>query len=177
MNIKDIYYVAGLLEGEGHFGPSSSDSYPRISLTMTDEDIVIKVRDIMNLKALIYKGNRNPLEWKDQYILRINSHYAVGWMMTLYPLMSARRKEQIRNTLSNWRKSKSHNGVTTLTGKDLIRFIAKKHEISWHEAKQRLSDGRYVRDSEGRIYTGSLLPKTIAENKPLINPFERMMEI
>jgi hypothetical protein len=173
MDIKDIYWIAALLDGEGHFGNSFESKYPRITIAMTDEDTIIRARDIMNSKALIHKENRNPLNWKDQYILRINSHYAIGWMMILYchPYMSARRKEQIKQVLSEWRKTNSHNSVTTLTGKNLIRFIARKHEISWHEARQRLIDGRYARDSEGRIYTGSLLPKKITENKPFVNPF------
>ena len=150
MDIKDIYYVAGILEGEGCFNYYNA---PRIFLKMTDKDVVKRVMLIMNVDVSIGEQNRNG--WKTAYILAVNSHYAVGWMMTLYPIMSARRKEQIKQVLSKWRNANAHNGFTTATGKALVRAIARKHAITQHEAKKRLYSGKYVTDSDtGRTYIG-----------------------
>jgi hypothetical protein len=150
MDIKDIYWVSGILEGEGHFGYYNA---PRIHLKMTDRDVVEKVKLIMNVNVSI--GEQSRSGWKTCYILAVNSHQAIGWMMTLYPLMSARRKEQIKEVLSNWRNAKSHNGFTIATGKALIRAIARKHAIPQHEAKRGLYSGKYVTDlSTNRTYIG-----------------------
>jgi hypothetical protein len=150
MDIKDIYYVAGILEGEGCF---SYYNAPRIFLKMTDRDVIEKVKFIMNVNVSIGEQNRNG--WKTACVLAINSHQAIGWMMTLYPLMSARRKEQIKQVLSTWRNSKGYNGFTIATGKALIRAIARKHAIPQHKAKNWLNSGKYVTDSvTGRTYIG-----------------------
>lgn len=154
MNIKDIYWIAGILEGEGHFGLSHSENYPRISLTMTDEDIVSRVKDIMSPRTLIHRHHRNPLDWKPIYELRINSHYAVGWMMTLYSIMSARRKEQIQDTLSSWRKSNSRH-FSKAIGDNLLRVLARKHCLPKAVVRLRLMQGRYTTDPiSGRVYLG-----------------------
>ncbi len=178
MNIKDIYWIAALLDGEGHFGLSNSHDYPRITLTMTDEDTVIRAKNIMNRKALIYKENRNPLDWKDQYILRINSHYAVGWMMILYchPYMSDRRKEQIRQVLSTWRKSTSRF-FSKATGNNLLKVLARKHCLPKAIVQLRLNQGQFTKDPvTGRIFLG-LAPKNIEESRPFVNPFEKRVEV
>jgi len=144
---EDIYWVAGILEGEGCFNYYNA---PRIFLKMTDYDVVDRVSQIMKARTTIKKQDKNG--WKTCYILAINSHVAVGWMMTLYSLMSARRKEQIRDVLSSWRNAESHNGFTRATGKALIRAIARKHAIPLHQAKMRV--GKCVTGSDGRTYIG-----------------------
>jgi len=169
----DIYYVAGILEGEGNFNYYSA---PRIFLKMTDYDVVSKVKLIMNVDVNIGEQNRNG--WKTAYILAVNSHYAVSWMMTLYPLMSARRKEQIKQVLSKWRNAKGYNGFTITTGEKLISMIARKHSITMGNARIRLRDGEFVTDSTGQTYIGGPLrtPKTIVKSRLVVNPFQKMIQ-
>lgn len=150
MDIKDIYYVAGILEGEGCF---SYYNAPRIFLKMTDFDVVNKVKSIMNVNVSIGSSIRE-IGNKRVYVLAVNSYHAIGWMMTLYPIMSARRKEQIKQVLSEWKNAKSHNGFTTATGKALIRAIARKHAVPQHKAKSWLNNGKFITNLEGKTYIG-----------------------
>lgn len=173
MKLTDIYYVAGILEGEGCFNYYNA---PRIFLKMTDRDVVEKIRSIMNIN--IYIGEKNKNGWKTAYILAVNSHHAIGWMMTLFPLMSIRRREQIREVLFKWRNAKGYNGFTITTGEKLISMIARKHSISANEARRRLYDGEFTIDSTGRTYIGGPLktPKIVEEFRSFVNPFQKIQE-
>jgi len=103
ITIAEITWLAGLLEGEGCFYFRSS---PAISLQMTDRDIIEKATSLVNNKKgkNIYsykpKGNR-----KRAYSLRIHGYRAIAWMLTIYSFMGERRKEKIRNVISDWKKS------------------------------------------------------------------------
>jgi hypothetical protein len=180
---EDIYWIHALFEGEGCFTMSnSSGSNPRIFLKMTNGDTVARARDMINPKMHISshireKGHRRI------YVVAFNSHYAVGWMMILYchPYTSARKKEQIRNILSEWKNANAHNGFSTAKGEKLVRAIARKHMISQSEARNRLYGGKYVTDSDGRTYIGSTGPVTPKEAtepaKSMFNPFAKREEI
>lgn len=102
--IKNIYWLAGLLEGEGCFGLSSGCI--RISLNMTDRDIVEQVADLFGCRVSTYQplGNR-----KRVYSAEIFSNRAAGWMMTLYSLMGERRKIKIRESLLHWKSQRLKN--------------------------------------------------------------------
>jgi len=108
---SDIHWLAGLLEGEGCFGvvrnrPKDKPgvrTYPRITLGMCDNDVVLRAQKLMGgtLSQRPAKENRKPV-----LTLSIQRQaLAAGWMMTLYPLMGARRQEKIRTLLEQWRQS------------------------------------------------------------------------
>lgn len=107
---SDIYYIAGLLEGEGCF---SFYKTPKISLAMTDRDIVVKVRDIICINCNIehVRGEENK---KDIYRFAVYGAISVQWMMTLYSLMGARRKEKIREILSIWKTKMQYRHINGL---------------------------------------------------------------
>jgi hypothetical protein len=111
-SIKDIYWLAGLLEGEGSFNtPCNYYAQGRIlkltiSLGMTDKDIVQKAKDI------IYGNNTfecatNPGDYneKDEHCFVISGRLCIEWCLTLYSLMGDRRKQQIKNILNAWEKN------------------------------------------------------------------------
>jgi len=177
MEIKDIYYIAGLLDGEGCFG-GRAVNLARITLSMTDYDTVLRAKDIIGAKVSI-STVKVPGK-KDRYTFQINGHLAIGWMMIMYshPYISARRKERIKQILSNWRNARTYNGFTTATGQTLVAMIARKHGISMYEAR-RIRSG-FATDSTGRTYIGMMPPRAasniIGEFRRIINPFERMIE-
>lgn len=104
LNTSDIYWLAGLLEGEGCFGLSSGSA--RISLNMTDLDVVKKVASLF--KTSIKYSKKYPNR-KQVYRVEIFSNTAAGWMMTLYPLMGERRQKTIEDTLSIWKQQRFKN--------------------------------------------------------------------
>jgi hypothetical protein len=105
--INQIHYVAGILEGEGSFLVYGYS--PTIRLAMTDKDIVVRVRDIISPERLVHDYKNKRTNHKIVYIFTSHSTEAIQWMMTLYPLMGERRKEQIRAVLAAWKNSRHHN--------------------------------------------------------------------
>lgn len=105
LKMNDLHWLAGLLEGEGSFYDNHrnySRSVPTISLAMTDEDVVKRAGKILDRKPMgPYKYTDNQKEfWR----LTCTGRKAAAWMMTLYPTMSQRRQEKIKEILEHWRK-------------------------------------------------------------------------
>lgn len=106
MRVVDIYYVAGILEGEACFGLTNNGKCPCIWLAMTDSDVIYKVRDLIDRSETITVTiDSRKSTYKDQYRLTLNGQRAAEWMMTIYPLMSIRRKAKIKECLLAWRNS------------------------------------------------------------------------
>ena len=59
------------------------------------------------------------------YGLNIYGVNAIQWMMTLYPLMSRRRKEQIRMAIAKWQNPLLENRKYPTTEEILIRNAKK----------------------------------------------------
>lgn len=100
MNDKDLYWLAGWLEGEGSFvkGPPSNPTGLAISGVSTDIDTIAKVADLLDTK--FYKTSKTKEYYKDAYIACIKHQKARDLMIILKPLMSARRQTQIEHALS-----------------------------------------------------------------------------
>jgi hypothetical protein len=103
--IKQIAWLAGLLEGEGCF---SWQNTPRIQVASTDFDILVKASVIMRASTSIRNKRKNRVydlaKRKRMYYLQVNGTKAAEWMMTIYSLMGIRRREKIRWILSNWKQ-------------------------------------------------------------------------
>jgi len=105
MDVLSLYWLAGILEGEGSFmkGPPSRSYSPIIHVEMTDEDVVAKIAELLG-SSYRKARNRNPGVWKQSYVLRVNGAKAVEIMKLLYPLMGKRRKTQIDAGLACYRQ-------------------------------------------------------------------------
>lgn len=106
IGIYKLYWLVGILEGEGCF---SYDCSPGIKVGMTDKDIIQKISKIFNRKMrgpYKYKNNK-----KEVYYTEIFGISAIEWMKAIYPLMGKRRKNMIRKILNRFKKSpgKGHN--------------------------------------------------------------------
>lgn len=104
-----IHWLAGLLEGEACF--HKRKRCPRITLGMTDEDVICRAASLLggkvnkrNARGTNLKGSRT--HFKPLYVVYVNGRKAAGWAMTLYPLMGERRRVRIRELLSLWRTSR-----------------------------------------------------------------------
>lgn len=111
---KDIYWLAGLLEGEGSFllrsGHASKGALPVVQLGMTDRDVVEKARRVMGHRGKIcVQGlGTSARRSKPLYNFVVASQWAIGWMMTLYQFMGERRQSDIRAIIAHWRESPAH---------------------------------------------------------------------
>ncbi len=108
MKMADVYWLAGLLEGEGYFGFKSGTC--KIVVEMSDEDIILRASDLLQCvsKPRPAKENRKPC-WRAE----ISGYKAAQWMMTLYCLLGLRRKEKIKKCLLSWYKVSVSNRVRT----------------------------------------------------------------
>ncbi len=89
MEENDLFWLAGLLEGEGSFmKPMPSEpNRPRISLHMTDKDVIDRVNHLFNLTYAHAKIDPRNESWKTSYRTVIRGKKAVSTMSRLYPLM------------------------------------------------------------------------------------------
>jgi len=107
--MKDLYWLAGMMEGEGSFylagkkNQKTPNYYPELTVQTTDYDVAMRISNIMCnrlTKVKPYNYSR-----KQSYKVRLSSTRAIQWMMTLYPLLGNRRQEKIREIITFWKNS------------------------------------------------------------------------
>ncbi len=106
--LLDVYWMAGLLEGEGCFD-GMNQTTPRLRITMTDLDVMIKAGKILgayNITMTTRSVNKN----KPAYYIGLHGLMAIEWMKRIYPLMGNRRKEQIKKCFAKWDERKNWTG-------------------------------------------------------------------
>lgn len=103
MNIRDLYWLVGILEGEGTFYLAQPLKrypryfYPRIKVGMTDRDVVARIAAIVDSHVLGPYANKSgnlPI-----YTCQIGGKRAVRLMRRIEPLMGKRRRARIRQLL------------------------------------------------------------------------------
>ena len=102
LSFKDLYWAAGFLEGEGSFIHSSNGI--SIKANQVQREPLERMQKITGIGE-IHKYSRkkqNP-NAQDIHMWGLYGDVAAGWMMTLFPLMSPRRQEQIKEALSFWK--------------------------------------------------------------------------
>lgn len=110
-SIKDIAWLAGILEGEASFGLTNNKKNPCIWIGMSDSDVIEKVKNLIDpSKSIHVHEDKRKEGYKSIFKLTFNGTRAVSWMMTIYPLMSIRRKAKIREVLHTWI---NHEAVTS----------------------------------------------------------------
>ena len=108
----DLYWLAGILEGEGSFLNARNHVkgklylYPRIVVTMTDRDIIDRVSSLFDTSTYIVP-NKRPEDRKDQFRALINGSRAAGLMSRLFPIMSERRQSKIDEILLSYEELES----------------------------------------------------------------------
>jgi hypothetical protein len=103
-DVKDIFWLAGLLEGEGAFMVRNGST--KIAVQTTDRDVVGRVAALFGTKV---DGDswkpKGKATYKPVWSCSVHGTRAVGWMMTLFPLMGERRRTKIREIVLGWKSS------------------------------------------------------------------------
>lgn len=99
----ELAWLAGLLEGEGSFckAPPSESNRPRISLQMTDKDVVEKVAKMFGV-AYMYPRRHVGTTWKQCFQVVLRGKRAIELMKHLYPYMGERRKSRIDEVIASY---------------------------------------------------------------------------
>ena len=116
---KHLFWLAGILEGEGSFmaGPPSNPNGTRIACQMADEDVIVRIAWLFGVSPSpirkVAKAHHKPT-----YVAAVNGCYARELMAKLRPLMSSRRQAQIDRAIA------SYNPVTEYASRVNRRIIS-----------------------------------------------------
>lgn len=95
MNLTEIFWFAGLFEGEGSIfipNPKTQNS-PRMTIAMNDLDIIERVRDIT--------GVGNILRDKKMHRWQVNrTNDVLHLLCSIVPILGERRRSQVTNVLN-----------------------------------------------------------------------------
>lgn len=104
---KDLFWLAGLLEGEGCFTwTGAGEGTPRIILGMTDLDVVLRAKQIMSPNSKLTTSKPKSSNSKESYSFSISGKNAASWMMTIFSLMGSRRQDRIFELITSWKQTK-----------------------------------------------------------------------
>lgn len=105
-SVEQLTWLAGLLEGEGYFGETSTPGRkgsPRITVVSTDEDVIDSAAELFNrTKTLAKRNPASPVHWKPLYRVEIAGKQALEMMRILYPYMHSRRKARIDEVIQTY---------------------------------------------------------------------------
>lgn len=128
MEMKDLYWLAGLVEGEGCY--KAQGGALALQIAMTDRDVI--ERAAMILSKRVYVQEKAPPRQR-MYATVVSGPRAAGWMMTLYPLMGQRRRAKITDCLNQWRvatRKRTHcKEGHALEGSNLYQYTSKRQKF------------------------------------------------
>lgn len=111
--MKDLYWLAGYLEGEGSFcaTPNRTARTFKLQVGSTDNDVIRKASRILyngQFRDVHRNGNgvRDGYARKTLHTVNVTGSLAIQWMMTLYPLMGTRRKARFKEIILEWKDYK-----------------------------------------------------------------------
>lgn len=101
INIVDLIWLAGWLEGEGCFYLHKHKNCvaPAISGSSSDRDIARRSANILGISVFTYGGREGC---KDIHSFKVTGVEAVAWLEILYPLMGKRRRAKIAECLKQY---------------------------------------------------------------------------
>jgi hypothetical protein len=100
MKDRDLYWLAGIVEGEGCF--DAPKGKPRLQIAMNDGDILHRVKAIIEAGSVMgpYPYKNHP-EWEDRMQYQVVGQAAAEIMAILLPIMGIRRQKKIRWVMEN----------------------------------------------------------------------------
>jgi hypothetical protein len=103
MQLHPLYWLAGILEGEGTFmcGTPSSPNSPIARICMTDRDIV--TRAALLLDRAVTPVRAREAHYRPPYITQIKGVEAVGLMRAMRPVLGPDRQRQIDRVVESWK--------------------------------------------------------------------------
>lgn len=107
LDLKELYWAAGFLEGEGNFSlHGSMKSSVTITASQVQREPLARLEHYFGgkIQGPYINGKHTPyFRW---YLGGVN---AVGLCMTLYVLMSRKRRDEIQKALVGWKQGPGKN--------------------------------------------------------------------
>lgn len=117
----EIAWAAGFIEGEGSFGYPS----PKVTAAQVQREPIDRLQRIFGGK--ISQRTTRGFSGKKIWIWALSSHRSVEVMMTIYVLMSPKRRGEIERTLFAWKSAR----LFRRTGADVC---ARGHSLTGYNA-------------------------------------------
>jgi hypothetical protein len=110
LTVRDLAWAAGFLDGEGSFSllapktPHGGVS-PKLQAAQVDRELLDRLRRMFG--GAIYLRRYNPPRPRihDCHLWALNGKPAIGVMLTLYPMLSLKRRLQIQRVVAAWRSA------------------------------------------------------------------------
>lgn len=109
MEDKDLFWLVGILEGEGYFGILNLPGTAIVSVQMVDLDIIERIHILLNATSKITIRKPKKYNHLETYTTKVQSFKAVELMLLVYPYMGIRRRKQIHAILTKYRDLISNN--------------------------------------------------------------------
>jgi hypothetical protein len=100
MHENEMYWLAGLLEGEGCF-TFKRPNKPVVALQMTDEDVMERAHALMGSPPPTHRKPQKE-HHKASWVTQVSGQQAVDLMLLVRPYMGTRRQEQIDYAVSSY---------------------------------------------------------------------------
>jgi hypothetical protein len=111
--MRDLYWTAGFIEGEGSFVWRHT---PDVVASQVQKEPLERLYALFggNLNVRESRPTANGYIAKPIWMWSRSGGFGAGLMMTLFPLMSPKRQEQIKRVLAIWRQQpgpRKHRGM------------------------------------------------------------------
>jgi hypothetical protein len=126
---KELYWLAGWLEGEGSFvrPPPSSPRSPRVAGGTSDRDVAEEVARLLRVRPSLVRKRRD--HWSEHWRFMLRGGRAITLMQAIKPTMGKRRQGQITAAID---RARDAGGV-----------------LGWHERRARGAWAREARRAHG----------------------------
>lgn len=125
MEFCPLYWLAGILEGEGTFlsGPPSNPNSPIARICMTDRDVVARASSLLDRAVTPVPARK--VHYKPPYITQIKGVEAVQLMRAMRPVLGPDRRRQIDQALAGWdlRRARSRKKPTRFSPLSAFDFV------------------------------------------------------
>jgi hypothetical protein len=103
MVLDPLYWLAGILEGEGTFmsGPPSRPNAPVVRISMTDRDVVERSAALLDRAVTPVRARK--AHYKPPFITQLRGTDAVDLMLAVRPVLGPERTAQIDRVLAGWK--------------------------------------------------------------------------
>lgn len=140
---RSVAWVAGLLEGEGTF--SVNAGHPRVSIEMTDRDVLERACEVMRAPGVWPKTPSERARsrgWSQTYATAVTGLRGAELMVKLRPFMGERRTREIDRALAAYEPIRLMDPPDTCTvdgceAEHRGRGLCHKHYMSWSRDRAR----------------------------------------
>lgn len=127
IEIGDLKWAAGFLEGEGSFNIQKRNRVIRVAASQVQQWPLVKLQVLFGGRMYYHRNGSGPKHPTPRiWNWCLNHTHSAAVMMTLYPLMSPRRQEQIRAALAEWRILRQYQRATCPHGHSRAIFAKRK---------------------------------------------------